>query len=170
MKRLLITSMAALMLASPLAATSASADPPRWGHDRDHDDRYDRGDRHDRYDRGDRYDHRGDRDGRWDNDRGDRRGNRWDDRNHNGYSYNGRWNYGPPPAAYYGRVDYGYHAWRRGDRLPSYYRGRYQEVDYYRYHLRAPPRGYHYVRGDRGEILLVGLATGVILSAILNNY
>lgn len=152
MKRFIIASMAALMAASPLAATGASAQP--WDH-------HDRGDRHDwdrDHDRGDRGDHR------W-----DRHHNEWNDRNHNGYSYNGRWFYGPPPAAYYGRVDYGYHAWRRGDRLPDYYRGRYSEVDYYRYHLRAPPRGYHYVRGDRGEILLVGLATGVILSAILND-
>ena len=131
MKRFLIASMATLMAASPLAISTASADPPRWNHDRgDRGDRGDRYDHNDRHDRGDRYD------------RGDRRGNRWDDRNHNGYSYNGRWNYGPPPAAYYGRVDYGYHAWRRGDRLPGYY--------YYRYRLRSPPRGYHYVRDDRG--------------------
>jgi Ni/Co efflux regulator RcnB len=53
--------------------------------------------------------------------------------------------------------------------LPSYYRDRYRDVDYRNYHLRAPPRGYHYVRDDRGSILLVGLATGVILSSILSD-
>ena len=37
-------------------------------------------------------------------------------------------------------------------------------------HLRAPPRGYRYVRDDRGQVLLVGIATGVILSAIFSNY
>ena len=144
MKRLLISTLALATAVSPLIATSASAQD--WNH-------------RDRYDRNDR-----DHDGRW-----DRHHNRWDDRNHNGYSYNGRWHYGPPPAQYYGRVDYGYHNWRRGERLPAYYRDRYREVDYRAYHLRAPPRGYHYVRGDRGEILLTALATGLIVSAILNN-
>lgn len=156
MKRILLTSLAALTAAGSLA-TSAAADPPRW-RDRDHDGV---SDRHDRYDnrRDDRYDRRGDY----------RRDDRWDDRRHNGYTYNGRWNYGPPPAAYYGRVDYGYHNWRRGDRLPVYYRDRYREVDYRYYHLRPAPRGYHYVRDDRGSILLVGVATGVILSSILSD-
>jgi Ni/Co efflux regulator RcnB len=159
MKRFVIASMAALMAVSTLGVTAASADP--WDH-RDHrgDDRRGDGDR----DRDGDHDRDRDRDHRWDRNHRD-----WDDRYHNGYSYNGRWFYGPPPPAYYGRVDYGYHSWRRGDRLPDYYRDRYSEVDYYRYHLRPPPRGYHYVRDDRGEILLVGLATGVILSAILND-
>ena len=35
--------------------------------------------------------------------------------------------------------------------------------------LRRPPRGYHYVRDDRGDYLLVGIATGVILGVILAN-
>jgi Ni/Co efflux regulator RcnB len=44
-----------------------------------------------------------------------------------------------------------------------------RQIDYRRAHLRAPPRGYHYVRDDNtGETLLVGLATGVILSIILS--
>ena len=58
------------------------------------------------------------------------------------------------------------HAWRRGDRLSAYQRSHFRQVDYRRAHLRAPPRGYHYVRDDRGELLLVGLATGVILGII----
>ena len=161
MKRLLVSTLAALMAVGPIAASGAAAQD--WRHDR--------GDNRDR-------DRDGDRDRDWGRDRdrhdngrhnGDRRGNRWDDRRHNGYSYNGRWYYGPPPAQYYGRVDYGYHNWRRGDRLPSYYRSRYREVDYRYYHLRPPPRGYHYVRSDNGEVLLVALATGIILSAILNS-
>ena len=41
--------------------------------------------------------------------------------------------------------------------------------DYDRYGLRRPPRGYHYVRDDRGDYLLVGIATGVILGVILAN-
>src|SRR5262249_12218344 len=96
--------------------------------------------------------------------------NQWDDHQHNGYSYHGQWHYGPPPANLQGHVDYGFHQWRRGDHLPSYYRNRFQEVDWRHEHYRAPPRGYHYVRDDRGEVLLVGIATGAILSAILNNH
>ena len=149
MKRLLISSLAALSFAVPMiSAPVAAADPPYWNRDRDYDGNRDhyRRDRHD--------------------------GRRWDHRHHNGYMYRGRWYYGPPPAAYYGRYDFepGYHSWRRGDRLPYYYRSHYDVVDYRYYHLRPPPRGCHYVRDDRGEILLVAIATGVILSAILNDY
>lgn len=60
--------------------------------------------------------------------------------------------------------------WRRGDRLPYGWQNRYRNVDYRYYHLRPAPYGYRYVRDDSGRILLVGLATGVILSAILSNY
>ena len=70
-----------------------------------------------------------------------------------------------------GRNDYrnhGYRNWRRGDRMSAYDMRRYREIDYRRYHLRAPPRGYRYVRDDRGETILVGIATGVILSILLN--
>lgn len=69
------------------------------------------------------------------------------------------------------RQDYRHaNRWRRGDRLPSYERAHYRQVDWRRSHLRQPPRGYHYVRDDRtGEYLLVGIATGVILSILLSN-
>lgn len=60
--------------------------------------------------------------------------------------------------------------WRRGDRMPYGWQNRYRGVDYRYYHLRPAPYGYRYVRDDSGRILLVGLATGVILSAILGNY
>ena len=93
---------------------------------------------------------------------------RWNQSQYNGYYANGRFNYGAPPANVQNRRDYrpAYQNWRRGDRLPSTFRTRYREVDYRRAHLRAPPRGYHYVRDDRGETLLVGIATGVILSIL----
>ena len=58
--------------------------------------------------------------------------------------------------------------WRRGDRLPHGYERRYMVVDYHRAHLRRPPHGYHYVRDSRGETLLVGIATGVVLGVILS--
>lgn len=169
MKRFAIASAAALMLAGPLAGAASAQTIASYRGDRDNDRRGDRDDRRgDRDDRGDRDGRRGDRD----NDRrGDRdRGERWNQRSHNGYYVGSRWNYGPPPASVYGRSDYrpGYHQWRRGDRLPSYYRSHYRQVDWRRERLRAPPRGYHYVRDDRGEVLLVGIATGVILSILLS--
>lgn len=160
MKRLLLTIAAAASVAGPMAlsATEASAqDRGRWEH-RDRDWDRDRGhwdngrhggrDRHDRWDRRDRWDH-----GR-----------------HNGYYYNSRWHYGPPPAAYYGRPGYrpGYEAWRRGAYLPSYYRGRgYVVTDYYRYHLRPPPHGYYWYRTGN-DYVLAAIATGLIFDVIAN--
>lgn len=92
---------------------------------------------------------------------------RWDNHN-NGYTENGRWHYGPAPAGRH--VTPGYRAWRRGERLPSYYRSRYVVVnDWNNRHLRRPPRGYHYVRDDRGDILLVAVATGLIASIIASS-
>ncbi len=170
MKRIPLAAAAALMMAGPLVGTASAQNyqneqrGDRNGRDNDRGDRNDRGDdrRGDRSDRNDRDDRRGDRN--------DRRGNRWDNQRHNGYTYNGRWHRGPPPAAYEGRNGYqaGYRNWRRGERLPSYYQQRYRQVDYRRAHLRAPPRGYRYVEDDRGDTLLVGIATGVILSIILS--
>jgi Ni/Co efflux regulator RcnB len=58
-----------------------------------------------------------------------------------------------------------HHRWARGDRLPPQYRGHGYNVDYHRYHLRAPPRGYQWVRVDN-QFLLVGLTTGLIASII----
>lgn len=116
-----------------------------------------------------------DRGERHDNDRGrdnnNRQAQRWNQREHNGYYSNGRFYYGQPSAAIQARRDYrpAYQQWRRGERLPSYARTQYREVDWRRERLRQPPRGYHYVRDDRGEVLLVAVATGVILSILLNN-
>ncbi len=186
MKRIALAAATALMLAGPLTATASAQAVNRAGgqntvlgvggnHDRADGRRDNDNDRNDRG--GNRGDNdrdwgRGDNDRDWDrNDRrGDRRNARWDNQRHNGYTYNGRWYYGPPPSAYEGRHGYeaGYRSWRRGERLPSYYQGRYRQVDYRREHLRAPPRGYRYVEDDRGDYLLVGIATGVILSIILS--
>jgi Ni/Co efflux regulator RcnB len=163
MKRLLMTALAAATFAAPLALpTDAAAQHRGRGHDRDRD--WDRDRDRDRDYRDDRRHHRrGYREGRRDQ-------RRWDRSRYNGYSYRGQWYYGPPPSHYdYEYVDYGYRAWRRGDRLPRYYRDSYRHVDYRDYRLRPPPRGYHYVRDDRGDYLLVGIATGVILGVILAN-
>ena len=179
MKRITLAALTALLLAGPLAATASAQTGGGYRGDRgdmtdDRGDRSDRGrdnDRNDRNERGDNdrgYDRNDDR--RGDRGRNHRRHQRWDGERHNGYSYNNRWYYGPPPSAYEGRNGYesGYRSWRRGERLPSYYQSRYRQVDYRREHLRAPPRGYRYVEDDRGDMLLVGIATGVILSIILS--
>lgn len=165
MKRLLLTIATAACVAGPMlaAATEASADPR-------YERRYDR--RDDRRDdrRGDRYDRRDDRrdDRRYDR----REDRRWDSRRNNGYYYNGRWSYGPPPQSYYGRPGYrpGYAAWRRGAYLPGYYRGGgYVVYDYGRYRLRPPPRGYYWYRVGN-DYLLAAIATGLIFEVIANSY
>lgn len=161
MKRIALAGLAAAMFAAPLAIAT-----PAVAHDRhDRSDRHERSDRHrDRDGWDDRRDHRRhDRDGY----RESRRHDRWDDRRHNGYWSGDRWYYGPP-ARYSDDYRYDYRGWRRGDRLPSYYRNHYRGVDWRDCGLRAPPRGYHYVyNDDRDEYLLVGIATGVILGVIL---
>ncbi len=161
MKRIALAAATALMLAGPLATTASAQGMDRNRGDQNWNQRDNNNGRGANADRG-RNDNRAN-----DNRRNDRNDNRWSDQRSNGYTYNGRWYYGPPQAAHRG-YQAGYRDWRRGDRLPSYYQSRYRQVDYRREHLRAPPRGYHYVRDDRGETLLVGIATGVILSILLS--
>ena len=108
------------------------------GHDRDRD-RYER-----HGDHGDRYDH--DRYVRDDGPRGHAYGHykNWHDRGrHEGW-------------------------YKRGGYLPVEYRTRYVVTDWRRDHLREPPRGYHWVRSDNGDFLLVAIATGVIVDLLLN--
>lgn len=161
MKRIAIAAAAALTLVGPLAATTAYADAPG---------RYD-GRGNDRNDRSDRNNDRNDRND-WNNRnrRGDDHRARWNQNQYNGYYMNGRFNYGQPPIYAQNRGDFrpGWQSWRRGDRLPSAYRSHYRRVDYRAAHLRAPPRGYEYVRGDRGDLLLIAITTGVILSILAN--
>ena len=96
-----------------------------------------------------------DRDGRYDQRQDNRSDNRGDRRDHERFDA-GRYN---PPRGYQARH------WGRGERLPSAYRGRGYEVDYRRYRLNAPPRGYHYVRVGN-DVVLTAVATGVIASVI----
>jgi Ni/Co efflux regulator RcnB len=96
----------------------------------------------------------------------------WDRDHNNGYYTGNTWHSGTPSAATMRRHDYraGWRNWRRGDRLPAYYRGHYATVDDWRgRHLPPPRRGYHYVRDDNGNILLVAIATGLIASIIANH-
>jgi Ni/Co efflux regulator RcnB len=57
--------------------------------------------------------------------------------------------------------------WAKGQRLPAAYRTRAYVVDYRRYKLKAPPRGYHYVRVGN-DVVLTAIATGVIASVIVS--
>jgi len=96
---------------------------------------------------GGRYDDRGDRGDRY----GDRRDERRFDRDDQGR--------GAGPE----------HDWRRGYRVPPEYRSHHYVVDDWRaHHLSAPPRGYHWIQNG-GDYLLVGIATGVILTIVLDN-
>lgn len=155
-KRFAIMAAAAITAIAPLAIAPAASAAPRYQTAPQNSPQAER--REER------------RDDRRDDRRDARQQARWDARQHNGYSYQGRWYYGPAPSAYVGRQGFepGYRNWRRGDTVPAYYRDRAHQVDYRRHNLRAPPRGYTYVRDDRGAVLLVGIATGVVLSAILS--
>jgi Ni/Co efflux regulator RcnB len=56
-----------------------------------------------------------------------------------------------------------YRNWQRGQRFDARYARNYREVDYRSFHgrLKAPPRGYHYVRSGN-DVVLVALAGGLI--------
>lgn len=57
----------------------------------------------------------------------------------------------------------------RGDRLPREYRTNHYVVNDWRgHHLTAPPRGYQWVQSG-GDYLLIAIATGIIVNALLNN-
>ncbi|MEO9088812.1 MAG: RcnB family protein [Rhodanobacter sp.] len=53
--------------------------------------------------------------------------------------------------------------------MPVEYRTRYVVTDWRRDRLRAPPRGYHWVRSDSGDFLLVAVTTGIIVDLMLNH-
>jgi Ni/Co efflux regulator RcnB len=57
--------------------------------------------------------------------------------------------------------------YRKGGHVPAQYRGgSYVVTDWRSRHLHQPPRGYHYVRSDNGDLLLVAITTGVIASIL----
>lgn len=91
------------------------------------------------------YDHRDSR-GNYEHRHEDRRHGHWDDR---------RWD----------RPDYRddrYRRYSRGQRFEYYRNDRYVIEDYRRYRLAPPPRGYRYYRTDRGDIVMVAIASGLI--------
>jgi Ni/Co efflux regulator RcnB len=82
--------------------------------------------------------------------------------NNSHYSSNNNWNHSQSQ-----HPQMRHHGWHRGSYLPTQYRG-YHEVDWHARHLRQPPRGYHWVQVD-GDTVLVALAGGLILDALINN-
>lgn len=57
--------------------------------------------------------------------------------------------------------------YKRGGRVPVDYRsGNYVVSDWRGNHLRQPPRGYHWVRSDNGDFLLIAVSTGIIASIL----
>jgi Ni/Co efflux regulator RcnB len=60
------------------------------------------------------------------------------------------------------------HNWRRGERLPvAYYQRPYVIANYRDCGLRAPPRGYQWVRVN-GDAVLAGVATGIVLESVFH--
>lgn len=62
-------------------------------------------------------------------------------------------------------------AYYRGGHVPNTWRRSPTRVinNWHSYrHLHQPPRGYQWVRGNNGDVLLVAIATGVIASIVAN--
>lgn len=164
-----------LALATAAAPAIAMADNDRRGgySHRDHDRRGH--DRHER--RRDNRDHRqARREYRQDrrDHRYDRRHDRRDYRDAHRYSYS-RAHRAPVRVVHHRPVVRHYHPgprhgpprWARGGYVHHYQRPIYVVNDYYGRGLRHPPRGHHWVRDDRGDMLLVAIATGLIVDMIL---
>lgn len=153
MKKLVIVALAATTALSGVMSSGVAAAQPRAYDQGGYDQRHD-GDRHD----GDRRD--GDRDRRDHDDR--RGGHRSDDGDRNGWYRQDRWEHGH--RFYGGRHGYnGYRgSWRTGQRYPHYRDNRYVISDYRAYRLPPPRPGYRYYRDDRGDIVMVAIASGLI--------
>jgi len=153
MKKILTAALAATLVMGSLGVASAAEAQSR-GQDR-YEQRQDRRDDR-RDDRNDRREYRQDS-------RDDRREYRQDQRAY------GRWQQAErrysagryaPPRGYQTRQ------WAYGQRMPSYYRSNsYVVQDYGRYGLRAPPRGYQYVRSGN-DVVLAAVAGGLITAVI----
>ena len=60
-----------------------------------------------------------------------------------------------------------WHRFKKGERFDRSRAQNYRVVDYrsYRSHLRAPPRGYHWVRSGN-DALLVAVTSGIVASVV----
>jgi Ni/Co efflux regulator RcnB len=159
MKKILTAAIAATLAMSSMGVASAAEAQSRG-------DRYEQ--RHDRDDRrGDRRDDRRDtrndrREFRQDM-REDRREFRQDQRAYARWQQSQRrYNAG----RYHAPRGYQVQQWSYGQRMPSYYRSnQYVVSNYGQYGLRAPPRGYQYVRSGN-DVVLAAVAGGLITAVI----
>ena len=151
MKKILTAAIAATLALSSVGLASAAEAQTRGNYEQRQDRRDDR-----REDRNDR------REWRQDN-RDDRREFRQDQRAY------GRWQQSQRrynAGRYHAPRGYAQRDWAYGQRMPSYYRSnQYVVNDYSRYGLRAPPRGYHYVRSGN-DVVLAAIAGGLITAVI----
>lgn len=169
MKKILTAAIAATLAMSSMGVASAAEAQSRGGHEQRQDRHDDRNDRRD--DRGDRREDR--REDRRD-DRNDRREWRQDNRDDRREARQeqrayARWQQSQrrysasryqPPRGYQTRQ------WAYGQRMPSYYRSnQYVVSNYGQYGLRAPPRGYHYVRSGN-DVVLSNSNSGLIAAVI----
>jgi Ni/Co efflux regulator RcnB len=90
----------------------------------------------------------------------------YDPSQHNGYWVGPRWHYGPPPPPTIIAPGYrpGFAPWRPGGFLPSQYPA-FIVDEYWRFHLRRPPYGFHWVQAG-GAFLLVSTTTGQIFDVV----
>lgn len=78
--------------------------------------------------------------------------------------------YPPPHHVVPPRVVYRPYGFQRGYNYNHYYGGPVYVVnDYSRYRLRQPPYGHRWIRDDRGNLLMVAIATGIIADLVLRN-
>ena len=92
-----------------------------------------------------------------------------DNHDNHGNNNGGHDDHHPGPVAQHGGgpgPQMGHNHWQKGQRLPVQFRDRSRYVDYRQYHLRAPPRGYQWVRTDDNNYALVALTTGLISELI----
>ena len=155
MKKFLTAAVAATLAVSSMGVASAAEAQSRGNYEQRQDRRDDRQD--------DRRDNRNDRrEWRQDN-RDDRREFRQDQRSY------GRWQQSQRrynAGRYYAPRGYQQRDWSYGQRMPSYYRSnQYVVSNYGQYGLRAPPRGYHYVRSGN-DVVLTAVAGGLITAVI----
>ena len=166
MKKILTAAIAATLAMSSLGVASAAEAQTRGNYEQRQDRRDDR--------RDDRSDHREDRRDDRRDDRSDRREWRQDNRDdrrefrQDQRAY-GRWQQSQRrynAGRYHAPRGYQQRDWSYGQRMPSYYRSnQYVVSNYGQYGLRAPPRGYHYVRsGD--DVVLAAIAGGLITAVI----
>lgn len=149
MKKVLTAAIAAVIAASSLGAASAAS-----AQSRGHNAQVERDYRHDA--RNDRRDDRRDA-------RNDRRDFRQDQRSYSRWQQSQRrYNAG----RYQAPRGYQVRSWSYGQTMPTYYRtSNYVVNDYGRYGLRAPPRGYQYVRSGN-DVVLAAVAGGLITAVI----